>query len=96
MDRPEIYQHVIDALGKILVDKDPIKGDALMTDLILDKQDLDQLSSDLHSVFGIVIPQRLKSELSDPPDSDDYRELTLDEFVDVIVSEMKRRTHFKR
>jgi hypothetical protein len=94
MDRPEIYQHVIDALGKILVDKDPIRDDALMTDLILDKQDFDQFFSDLQLDFEM--PPRLKAELSQLPDNDDHHELTLSAFVDVIASEMKNRGLLKR
>lgn len=96
MDRPEIYQHVIDALGKILVDKDPIRDDALMTDLILDKQDFDQFFSDLQSDFGIIMPPRVKSELSELPDREDHRDLTLEGFVDVIASEMRDRNLPKR
>lgn len=96
MDRPEIYQHVIDALGKILVDKDPIRDDALMADLILDKQDFDQFFSDLQSDFGIVMPPRLKAELSQLPDNDEHHQLTLNGFVDVIAAEMKDRNLLKR
>ncbi|MEQ7919252.1 hypothetical protein ABQX22_08655 [Xanthomonas sp. WHRI 1810A] len=96
MDRQQVHQRVIDELGRILVDKDPIKDDALMTTLILDKQDFDKFFSDLQSEFGIVVPQRLQSKLSDIPDSDDYRELTLKGFVDVIVSEMRDQSALKR
>ena len=39
MDRHEIQQHVFDTLGIILVDKDPIQDDALLTQLELDEED---------------------------------------------------------
>ncbi len=96
MDRPEIHQHVIDALGKILVDKDPIRDDALVADLILDKQDLEQFFSDLQSDLGIVMPLRLKNELSDLLESPTYRELTLEGLVDVIVGQMRDKRQHKR
>ncbi|HEY0289026.1 MAG TPA: hypothetical protein VGC62_18780 [Pseudomonas sp.] len=96
MDRPKIYQHVIDALGKILIDKDPIRDDALIADLILDKQDFEQFFSDLQADFGIVIPPRLKNELSDLPDNSIYRELTLEGLVDVIAGQMKDKKQHKR
>jgi hypothetical protein len=96
MDRPEIYQKVIDALGKILVDKDPIRDDELMSGLILDKADFDLFFSDLQADLKIVIPPRLKAELSELPDSDDHQELTLSRFVDLIDSWVNKRTLLKR
>ncbi|WP_268797352.1 hypothetical protein [Pseudomonas huanghezhanensis] len=96
MERPEIYQHVIDALGRILVDKDPIRDDALITELFLDTQDFEQFFSDLQTDFGIALPLRIKSELSDLPDSADYHQMTLDGFVDVIAKEMKEKRLAKR
>lgn len=96
MDRPEIYQRVIDALGKILVDKDPIRDDALMSDLILDKEDFDQFFRDLQSDLGIVMPLRFKSELAQLSDDNEHRELTLNGFVDKIESEMKNKNLLER
>jgi hypothetical protein len=92
MDSSVIYQRVIDALGKILVDKDPIKANTPMTDLILDKQDFEKFFSDLQSDFGIVIPPRLKAELSQLPDRDPHNKLTLKDFADVIASQMTDRS----
>lgn len=96
MDRPEIYQRVIDALGKILVDKDPIRDDALMSDMILDKEDFDQFFRDLQSDLGIVMPPHFKSELAQLSDDNDHRELTLNGFVDKIEAEMRKRNLLER
>jgi hypothetical protein len=96
MDRPTIHQYVTNELGKILVDKEPIKDSALMTALLLDKQDFERFFSDLQSDFGIVMPSRVRSKLSELPDDRHYSEMTLGDFVDVIAAEMSERNLLKR
>lgn len=90
MDRREIQQHVFDTLGIILVDKDPIQDDALLADLVLDEEDFAELFSHLQAEFGIVVPGKVRSQISHTPG----QLLTLQGLVDRILIEMKgKRPH---
>lgn len=90
MDRREIQQHVFDTLGIILVDKDPIQDDALLADLVLDEEDFAEFFSHLQAEFGIVMPGKVRSQISHTLD----QKLTLQGLVDRILMEMKgKRPH---
>jgi len=91
MDRHQIQQHVFDTLGIILVDKDPIQDDALLTDLELDEEDFSEFFSHLQSEFGIVVPGKIKSQISHLPGPSPYQQLTLKGLVDLILVQMKGR-----
>ncbi|WP_110949034.1 hypothetical protein [Pseudomonas bohemica] len=93
MDRKEIQQHVIDELGKILVDKSPFQEneDVMMSNLFLEEEDFSDFFADLQSDFNITLPNRIKTELSHLPDNPDYRQLTLDGLVDLILVQMTSR-----
>ncbi|MFK3799367.1 MULTISPECIES: hypothetical protein [unclassified Pseudomonas] len=94
MDRREIQQHVFDTLGIILVDKDPIQDDALLADLELDEEDFAEFFSHLQAEFGIVMPGKVKSQISHLPEHSPYRQLTLQGLVDLILVQMKgRKSH---
>lgn len=91
MDRAEINQHVIDTLGKILVDKTLIqeKEDAMLSELVLDEDDFEEFFTELQSDFKIVLPTTVKSDISHLLEKPDYRQLTLQGLVDVILTQMK-------
>ena len=89
MNRREIQQHIFDTLGTILVDKDPIKEDALLTGLALDTADFGTFFSTLQADFGIVVPSDIKSEISQLTDKSPYQQLTLEGLVDLILVHMK-------
>lgn len=93
MDRTEIKQHVLDTLGKILVDKSLIqeKDDAMLSELVLDEDDFAEFFASLQSDFNIVLPNRIKSDISHLPEHTAYRQLTLQGLVDLILVQMKGR-----
>lgn len=91
MDRREIQQHVFDTLGIILVDKDPIQDDALLADLELDEEDFAEFFNHLQAEFGIVMPGKVKSQISHIPGNSPYQQLTLQGLVDLILVQMKNR-----
>lgn len=93
MDRIEVKQHVLDTLGKILVDKSLIqeKDDAMLSELVLDEEDFAQFFSELQSDFNIVLPSRIKSDISHLPEHSAYHQLTLQGLVDLILVQMKGR-----
>ena len=91
MDRHEIQQHVFDTLGIILVDKDPIQDDALLTQLELDEEDFREFFSHLQLEFGIVVPDKIRTEISQLPGPSPYQQLTLQGLVDLILVQMKSR-----
>ncbi|WP_296255346.1 MULTISPECIES: hypothetical protein [unclassified Pseudomonas] len=95
MDRNEIQQHVIDELGKILVDKSVIQeqDDVMVRELFLDSDDFAVFFADLQSDFDIALPNRIKTDLSHMPDNPDYSQLTLGGLVDLILVQMKTRKH---
>ncbi|OQR28789.1 hypothetical protein BWR59_21050 [Pseudomonas sp. Bc-h] len=91
MNHAEVKQHVIDTLGKILVDKSLIQeeDDALLTELVLDEDDFEEFFSTLQTDFNIELPQRIKSDISRLPDHATYNQLTLQGLVDLIFTHMK-------
>jgi len=91
MDRTEIKQHVIDALGKILVDKSPIqeKDDALLSELKLDEDDFDAFFAALEADFKIKLPDRTKTHIAHSLEPASQVQLTLDDLVDLILTQMK-------
>lgn len=95
MNRLDIQQHVIDTLGKILVDKSLIQGqeDTLLSELVLDEEDFAVFFADLQDHFNISLPTRTKSEISHLPDHSQYSQLTLQGLVDVILTQMGSRRH---
>jgi len=98
MERTEIKQHVIDALGKILVDKSLIqeKDDALLTELVLDEDDFEEFFKSLQDDFDIVLPSRVKADISHIPEHSTYSQLTLQGLVDLILIQMKDKKHTVR
>lgn len=94
MDRTEVKQHVFDALGKILVDKSLIqeKDDALLSEFFLDEADFAVFFANLQSDFDIVLPTRIKSDISHLPEHSSYSQLTLQGLVDLILVKMKSRS----
>jgi hypothetical protein len=68
MDRNEIRQHVVDALGVILVDKSVIRENRTLDDLVLDEDDIDELFKKL-LVHGIHYKKREKEEALKHPES---------------------------
>lgn len=93
MNHAEVKQHVIDTLGKILVDKSLIQeeDDALLTELVLDEDDYKEFFSTLQTDFNIELPQQIKSDISRLPDHATYHQLTLQGLVDLIFTHMKRK-----
>ncbi|HXQ99931.1 MAG TPA: hypothetical protein VN798_06040 [Pseudomonas sp.] len=93
MDHSDIKQHVIDALGKILVDKSLIqeRDDALLSELVLDEEDFADFFASLQEDFNIVLPQRMKSEISHLPENPDYSQLTVEGLSTLIQEKMKSR-----
>jgi len=93
MNRTEVKQHVIDTLGKILVDKSLIqnKDDAMLSELELDEKDFSEFFTSLETDFNIVLPHRIKSDISHPPKHSPYSQLTLQGLVDLILTQMKGR-----
>ncbi|MET0124609.1 hypothetical protein [Pseudomonas caspiana] len=61
MDREEIRQHVVDALGVILVDKTVIEDNQTIDSLVLDEDDIDELSKMLQK-SGINFKKRAREE----------------------------------
>ncbi len=93
MDRREIRQHVFDVLGIILVDKDPIQDEALLTDLKLDEEDFADFFSHLQADFHIDVPKSIRNQIADPSGNSPYQQLTLQGLVDLILIQMKNRKH---
>lgn len=95
MNRTEVKQHVIDTLGKILVDKSLIqeKDDALLSELVLDEEDFTEFFTSLQADFNIVLPNRIKVDISHLPEHSAYSQLTLQGLVDLIMTQMKDRKH---
>jgi hypothetical protein len=95
MNRTEVKQHVIDTLGKILVDKSLFqeKEDALLSELVLDEQDFSDFFTILQADLKIVLPNRIKSDISHLPEHSAYSQLTLQGLVDLILIQMKGKKH---
>jgi hypothetical protein len=93
MNRTEVKQHVIDTLGKILVDKSLIqeKDDAMLSELVLDEDDFIEFFTNLQTEFNIVLPHRIKSDIAHLPEHSAYSQLTLQGLVDLILTQMKGR-----
>jgi len=91
MDRTEVKQHVLDTLGKILVDKSLIqqRDDAMLVELVLDEEDFAQFFAELQTDFDIVLPHRIKSDIAHLPEHSAYNHLTLQGLVDLILVQMK-------
>lgn len=90
MDRLEIQQHVLDTLGKILIDKSVMQGqeNVLVSALGLDEEDFAEFFADLQSRFHIQLPIPIKSDLSHLPEHPDYSQLTLQGLIDLILLKM--------
>jgi hypothetical protein len=91
MNRAEVKQHVIDTLGKILVDKSLIQqeDDALLSKLVLDEEDFDRFFDELQCEFNITLPPRIKKNIAHLPEDPTYSQLTLQGLVDLILTQMK-------
>ncbi|MFJ5296938.1 hypothetical protein ACIQAL_10465 [Pseudomonas sp. NPDC088368] len=98
MTRSEVEQHIFDTLGKILVDKSVIQEQPapLMSELFLDDEDFNTFFTDLHTDFDINLPSQIKSDLSHLPDNSDYRQLTLQGLVDLILVKMEDGSRMDR
>ena len=95
MKRNDVRQHVIDTIGKILVDKTLIQeeDDVMLNALELDEADFKEFFSILQSDFGIVLPNQIKTDIACMSAHSPYGQLTLQGLVDLILVEKKRRTH---
>ncbi|WP_456292643.1 hypothetical protein [Pseudomonas sp. AK106] len=95
MKRSEVRQHVIDTIGKILVDKTLIQEeeDVTLSALELDEADFNEFFSLLQSDFGVVLPNQIKADIAAMSAHSPYGQLTLQGLVDLILVEKKRRTH---
>lgn len=95
MKRSEVRQHVIDTIGKILVDKTLIQeeDDVMLSALELDEEDFREFFSILQSDFGIVLPNQIKADIAGMSAQSPYGQLTLQGLVDQILVEKRRRTH---
>lgn len=80
MNREEIKQRVLDALGVILIDKDAIRDDATFQDLVLDDEDVDELFNTLGAEFGFDFPDFIKRRAVRKPEH-----LSLPMIVDLIL-----------
>ena len=80
MDREGIKQRVLDALGIILVDKSPIHDEATFAELVLDKEDVDDLFARLESLFGCRFPGFIRERASLRPEH-----VSLPMLVDLIL-----------
>ncbi|WP_434680402.1 hypothetical protein J3P77_06180 [Pseudomonas sp. R1-18] len=80
MNREEIKQRVLDALGVILIDKDAIREDATFQDLVLDDEDVDELFNTLGTEFGFEFPEFIKQRAVHKP-----QHLSLPMVVDLIL-----------
>jgi hypothetical protein len=80
MNREEIKQRVLDALGVILIDKDAIREDATFQDLVLDDEDVDELFNTLGTEFGFEFPDFIKQRAVHKP-----QHLSLPMVVDLIL-----------
>lgn len=88
MNREEIRQHVVDALGVILVDKSVIRENRTLEDLVLDEDDIDDLFKKLQS-SGINFKRREKEEALKHPES-----TTVMALIDhMFMSQHKNPTH---
>lgn len=92
MDRSEIEQHVLDALGKILVDKSLIqeKDNAALSELVLDEEDYARLFAELSTDFNIVPTPQTVSDISHLPEHPELSQMTLIELVDKIYVEANK------
>ncbi|HEX8589502.1 hypothetical protein [Pseudomonas sp.] len=95
MKRSEVRQHVIDTIGMILVDKTLIQeaDDVLLDALELDEADFKEFFSILQSDFGIVLPNRIKTDISAMSAHSPYGQLTLQGLIDLILVEKRGKTH---
>lgn len=92
MDRREIQQHVFDALGTILIDKEPIQSTALLSSLVLDVDDLAKFFETLENDHRIDIPLPIRHDLAETFNTSSYSQLTLEGLVDLILFHMKSGT----
>lgn len=95
MKRDDVRQHVIDTIGKILVDKTLIQeeDDVRLSALELDEEDFREFFSILQSDFGIVLPSQVKADIAGMSAHSPNGKLTLQGLVNLILDEKKRRTH---
>jgi hypothetical protein len=95
MKRTEVRQHVIDTIGKILVDKSLIQGqdDVMLSELELDEADFKEFFWILQSDFGINLAPRIKTDIAEMSAHSPYEQLTLQGLIDLIHVEQKQRSH---
>ncbi|MFJ4144655.1 hypothetical protein [Pseudomonas sp. NPDC089734] len=80
MNREEINQRVLDALGVILVDKSRLDDDVTFKALVLDEDDINALFGRLEQEFGFDFPDFIKERAIHRPEH-----LSLPMVVDLIV-----------
>lgn len=80
MNREEIKQRVLDALGVILVDKAEIRDEATFKDLVLDDNDVDELFNQLGNEFNFEFPDFIRQRAIHKPEH-----LSLPMLVDLIL-----------
>uniref|UniRef100_A0A7C2BC09 Acyl carrier protein n=1 Tax=Pseudomonas graminis TaxID=158627 RepID=A0A7C2BC09_9PSED len=95
MKRSEVRQHVIDTIGKILVDKTLIQEeeDVTLSALELDEDDFAEFFSILQRDFGIALPNQIKAGIAGMSAHSPYGQLTLQGLIDLILMEKKQSTH---
>nr|GEX25685.1 arginase 1, mitochondrial [Tanacetum cinerariifolium] len=95
MKRTEVRQHVIDTIGKILVDKSLIQGqdDVMLSELELDEADFKEFFWILHNDFGIHLAPRIKADIAAASVHSPFGQLTLQGLIDLILIEQKQRSH---
>jgi uncharacterized membrane protein len=95
MKRSEVRQHVIDTIGKILVDKSLIQAqdDVMLSDLELDEADFKEIFLTLQSDFGIHLAPRIKADIATAAAHSPFEQLTLQGLVDLILVQQKQRSH---
>ena len=95
MKRSDIRKHVIDTIGKMLVDKSWFQEeeDISLNALEMDEADFREFFTMLQSDYGITLPNQIKADISALSAHSLYGQLTLEGLVDLILVEKKRRTH---
>lgn len=76
----QIQQHVLNEIGRILVDKSEIHEDSSFKDLMLDEDDVNDLYDQLQSDFGIVFAPDDRAQAISFPEK-----LTLSRLVKLIL-----------
>lgn len=95
MKRIDIRKHVIDTIGKMLVDKAWFQEeeDISLNALEMDEADFREFFTILQSDYGIALPNQIKADISGMSAHSPYGQLTLEGLVDLILVEKTRRTH---